>query len=644
MRNVAVQSAVLVVLTCAAYFPALEGQFVWDDVIHIVNNELLGSVDGLWMIWTQPSADKAEGHYWPVVYSSFWLDHQLWGLRPLGYHLNNILLHCLNVLLLWYLFRRLDIPGSWFAAAIFALHPVHVESVAWIIERKDVLCCAFYLLALWAFLRWDSERRGDTYILSLQLYAAALLSKSIAVSLPLALGILIWWRRRRLTMSEGLALIPFIVIALVLIPLDIWLMHEADSGSYPLSWVDRCLVAGRAVWFYAAKLVWPANLTAIYPRWQIDAHHWAQYVYVVAMMGAVLLLWLLRLRIGRAPLAAVLFFVVSLGPILGFIDFAYMGQSFVADRYQYLASIGPIVMFAALWAACFGRFRAGRIAGPMVGALLLAVLFALTFNHSAKYRDAQSLFGSVIDANPNSWQAHHNLGHDYLEKDRLEDAAEYLTAALRLYPNAKSYHSLGLARAKQKRVEEAIDLFEKALELDPDRSDSRKNIALAMLVSGEHDEAAARFAELLRRDSQDVMSRRYLGEALMRIGQARRAAALFEQVIAARPDIVGAANSLAWILATHPDALLRDGPRAIALTELVRAGGGDRRPEHDGTLAAAYAETGRYEEAIATAEKAIELAVARGMEKFATKTRQRITLYRDRKPYRDLSLVESRGR
>ena len=254
-------------LVVVSYLPAmLWGGFVWDDRI-ITNAEPVQEVSGLWQIWFSPSAIGEEGHHWPLVYTTFWLEHKLWGYAPAGYHVVNVLLHLANALLLWHLLRRLAVPGAWMVAAVFAVHPLHVESVAWVIERKDVLSGLFYLAAVLAWMRFVEQPNSRRYAWSLALYTAAMLSKSIAITLPAAFLIWHWWKQGRVTSTDLLRLVPFYVVGLVITVGDLSFYRSVEPLSLGYSLTERTLIAARALWFYVGKLLWPSEPGSHLPDW-----------------------------------------------------------------------------------------------------------------------------------------------------------------------------------------------------------------------------------------------------------------------------------------------------------------------------------------------------------------------------------------
>ena len=256
-------------LVVVPYLPAmLWGGFVWDDNLYI-KVDPVRDVSGLWQIWFSPSELGREDHYWPLVYTTFWLEHKLWRFDPTGYHVVNAMLHLANTLLLWHLLRRLTVPGAWVVAAVFAVHPLHVESVAWVFERKDVLSGLFYLAAALAWMRFVEQPRRGRYAGALALYVAGLLSKSIVVTLPAALLIWHWWKQGRVTSTDLLRLVPFFVVGLVIAVGDLSFSRSVAPVSFDYSLTERMLIAARVLWFYAGNLLWPSDLAVIYPRWNI---------------------------------------------------------------------------------------------------------------------------------------------------------------------------------------------------------------------------------------------------------------------------------------------------------------------------------------------------------------------------------------
>jgi hypothetical protein len=352
--------ALILLLTCVAYLPALRGDFVWDDDMYVTKPELR-STSGLWRIWFEPGTTA---QYYPLVYSAFWVQHKLWGGAATGYHAVNLLFHLTVVSLTYALLTKLEAPGALLAAGIFALHPVHVESVAWISEQKNTLSGVFYLGAMFLYLKWDKgrDRRGP-YFLSLLLFTFSILSKSVTVTLPAALLVIFWWRTGKLEWRRDVwPLIPFFVLGISLGLVTVYAEEKwvgATGFEYDLSIVQRVLVAGRVLWFYLGKLVLPVNLAFSYPKWQIDSYDWTQWIYLLGILALAGVLWSARHR-SRAPLAALLFFAGTLFPALGFFNVFPFRYSYVADHFQYLASLGVIALGAAGISIGFDRIMKRR--------------------------------------------------------------------------------------------------------------------------------------------------------------------------------------------------------------------------------------------------------------------------------------------
>src|ERR1700679_623430 len=276
--------ATLLFVTLIAYIPALNGGLLWDDEGHVTSPDLQ-SLHGLWRIWFEFGSTQ---QYYPLLHSAFWIEHRLWGDTVLGYHLVSVLLHALSACLGGAIVRYLRLPGAWLAGFLFALHPVCVEAVAWISEQKSTLSGAFYLAALLCYLHFDRSRRGWQYFLALALFVLALLSKTVAATLPAALLVLLWWRRGRLDWKRDVRLLlPWFALSVAAAAVTEYVEQNflgARGPEFALTLAQRCLVASRAIWFYLGKLIWPVNLTFIYPRWKVDQTVWWQYLFPLGLL------------------------------------------------------------------------------------------------------------------------------------------------------------------------------------------------------------------------------------------------------------------------------------------------------------------------------------------------------------------------
>ena len=554
--------AALCLLVVVSYLPALSAGFLWDDVV-LTESTSLHTWSGLAQIWFAPRGlNQYEIHYWPLLYTLFWLEHKLWGLAPLGYHLVNLLLHTGVVLLLWRLLRRLEVPGAWFAAAVFAVHPLHVESVAWVIGRKDILATVCYLASVLAYIRFTEMprggRRGGHYLLAMMLFVLGLLSKSIAVTLPMALLLWHWWRHGRVTLADGSRLLPFFLVGLGIGLADYVYSAGIEPISFAYSPLERGLIAARALAFYVGKLLWPAGLIGVYPRWEPgigDALAWGGAVGFAAVVAV---LWHWRRQLGRGPLAGVLFFAVALSPVLGLVDFGYMQFSFVADRYQYLAGIGLIAVVAgAAGRACqrglgalpAHRTRPAQLAIGVAGAAILAVAGLLTWNQAGLYRDSGTFFTHVITHNPQARGAHHNLGN-YLETEgRYAEAhAAYQTAHALRPDNPAPLISLGALLEKQGRREEAIARFREVLQFNPQHQMAMRNIAAVLMKQGRYAAGLASAQQVIAHYPDDAQAHQLIGAMLSQQGRHEEAIARFREVLRLNPQHPTAMRDIAGML------------------------------------------------------------------------------------------------
>ncbi len=585
---IALASVALCLLVAVSYFPALSGGFVWDDVT-LPESTPLHTWSGLAQIWFTPRGlIRYEVHYWPLLYTLFWLEHKLWGLAPFGYHLVNLLLHTGVVLLLWRLLLRLEVPGAWFAAAVFAVHPLHVESVAWVMGRKDLLATVFYLSSVLAYIRFTEmprgRRRGKHYLLAMALFVLGLLSKSIIVTLPVVLLLWHWWRHGRVTLADCRRTLPFFLIGLGIVLADYVYYTGIGHISFAYTPLERGLIAAHALAFYVGKLLWPTGLTGIYPHWEPGIGDTLAWVGVAGFVAAVAVLWCCRRQLGRGPLAGVLFFVVALSPVLGFVDFGHMQFSFVADRYQYLAGIGLIAVVAGaasracqrgLGALPAPRTRPARLAIGAAGAAILAVAGLLTWNHASLYRNPGTFFTHVIAHNPQARGAHYNLGL-YLETEgRYGEAHAAFQTAHELQPDEPSpLHNIGVLLARQGRHEEAIAPYREALRLNPQHQNTMRGLAAVLINTGAllseqgHPEAAAaRYREVLRFNPQHQVAMRNMAAVRMNQGRYAEALASAQQVIARYPDDAKAHYlvGLGLFHLNHKAEALRHYDRALAL-------------------------------------------------------------------------------
>jgi protein O-mannosyl-transferase len=542
----------LLIALLIVYEPVWNGGFLWDDPAHVTRPDLR-SWQGLWSIWFTPGATQ---QYYPLTHTFFWLEHRFWGDSPLGYHLVNIVLHAVAASMVCLILYRLGVPGAYFAAAIFALHPVQVESVAWISETKNTLSAVFYLGAAIAWLRYRRKANGGTYALALGLFVLALCCKTVTATLPAALLVIEWWRRGRLSWRRDvLPLAPFFLLGVAAGLSTVWVERSlvgAEGAAFDFTPIERGLIAGRALWFYAGKLLWPVNLVFNYPRWEVSQATWWQYVYLAAAVAVLAVAWSVR-RHWRGPLAGMLYFAGTLFPALGFFNVYPFLFSFVADHFQYLASLGLIALAAAGLACLLGRRQLwGRSAGNAICVVVLSTLAVLTWRQSHIYADAESLYRATIDGNPTSWMAHNNLAGVLIARGAVDEAVGHIEKALALKPDyAEARNNLGLVLASHGRIDGALAQFRKALELQPAYAEAHNNLGLLLARRGHFDEAIAHLRRALEIDPGLAGAHYNLAEALAAQGRTDEAAAHLRMALALRPEYAEAHNSLGVILAEH---------------------------------------------------------------------------------------------
>jgi Flp pilus assembly protein TadD len=562
---------ILAVVTMMAYQPAWHGQLLWDDDNCTTPPELR-SLDGLRRIWFQP---RATAQYYPLLYTSYWIQQRVWGDSTTGYHLVNLLLHIGCVVLVLKILHFLRIPGAELAAIIWALHPVNVETVAWIAERKNMLSGIFALGATLCYLRFDESRvlevpsrdsstsfhsaRNDrrrrsrrNYALAIGLFLFGLLSKTAIVTLPLAWLVIFWWKRGTISWRRDVVpSVPFFFLSVAAGLVTRWFENTGigyKARILDLSLLDRFLIAGRAFWFQLGKLLWPSNLTFVYPRWDINAGVWWQYLFPVAVLGPLAILWSLR-RWSRAPLAGVLIYIFLLLPSLGFLNIYFFVYSFVADHWQYLACLGIITPCASGIVLLAGKFE--RWQGwlePGMTLLLGGVLFVLTSQQSRMYTDNETLYRTSIARNPDCWMAQVNLGNILYKVNRIPEAMDLFNQALRTKP-AVAHYSIGNALFQKNRVSDAIDEYKRALEIDPDYVEARNNLGNALLLTRRTSEAIEQYNQALRIYPNSAEAHHNLGNALVQTGRASEAIDHYKQALRMNPNWASSQNNLGAALA-----------------------------------------------------------------------------------------------
>jgi tetratricopeptide (TPR) repeat protein len=556
----------LFLVTLTVYQPAWNGKPIWDDDHHLTRPELRSWI-GLSNIWTKLGTNQ---QYYPLTHTFFWIEYQLWGDSTPGYHFVNILLHFLSALLLVCILRRLAIPGAWFVAAIFALHPVQVESVAWITELKNTLSGVFFLSTIIAYLKFDHKRKKKFYVIAFSFFILGLMSKSVIATLPLSLIVLFWWKRGKIGWkNDFVPLLPFFVVGIGYGLFTAWVERTyigAEGNAFTFTIIERCLIAGRAIWFYVSKIFAPVNLIFIYPRWKVSQAVWWQDLFPIATLMLAGIFWLLRNR-SRAPLAAFLYFIATLFPVLGFFNVYPFRFSFVADHFQYLACIGPMVFAVVVVRCALGWLSESRrrFLRPIFYLMVVLSLGALTWQQSGVYTDAETLYTTTIRKNPDCWMAHNNLGLLLAKSGQTSEAISHYQKALELSPDySQAHNNLGLLLAQAGQTDEAMVHYQKALAINPNFAEVHVNLGILLTNVGRTDDAIAHYLKALEINPNYAKAHNNLGNRLLERGRIDEAMTHYLRALEINPDYGSALKNCAA-------AFVQKGQPAEAIPLLQRA-------------------------------------------------------------------------
>lgn len=676
----------LLALVAVTFWPTLHNGFIWDDDLMVTENSFVKSATGLHDFWFSNKPTD----YFPITYSDLWIEWRLWGMNATGYHATNLILHAINALLLWGVLRKIigltKVVGAldlaWFGAALYALHPVNVATVAWIAERKNTLAMLFALLSAYCYFSTDSEKKSQRfYIGSLFFFVLSLLSKTAGVMLPAVFLCIAWWKRG-FTKRDVLRTVPFFAIAFFMGLTTIWFQnHKALAADFP----DRPLLlriagVGSAVWFYLEKAFLPISLSPIYPLWTINSHSIVTYLPHVLLVGVLVALWVQQKRWGRGPLVAFVAFVLMLAPVLGLLNINYYKFSLVADHWQYFSL--PIAAVAIVW----GITRIFSDATIRTAALAAAVAtFAVLSWKQSHLYDHSRIWSAILEKDPNSYVAANNLGEELEDHQQFDEALKYFRRALEIHPGY-SHALMGEASTylRMKQYNEAIAPLAELAKAQPNKFFVRYNLGIAYLLTGKSQPAIEEFRaaleipeESISSDSQwrmgtgdektiraEVQTR--LGDALLTSGKTDDALAAFEasvelnpqapvqyriatilnqkhdragarkhlrEVLRLAPGYLDALNDLAWSYAVDPQASATEKAEAKQLA--LQAGQMTKFAEPGilDTVAAACAASGDFETAVKYGRQAQELATAKGDKQLASDLERRNNLYAQKQAY-----------
>lgn len=636
-------NAFIFAIVLFVYRPILPGSFVIDDESLIVrDNPLVNGTYSPWTIWFQTDFTLAT--------FGWWLQRLVWGLNPAGYHAVCLALHAASGILIWRILARLKIPGAWLAAVLFVVHPVCVNSVARISELKNTLSLPFYLFAFLGYLHYEatalypeisngSEKHPSRhratlwYGFSLIAFVLSLLSKTTAVMLPVLLLACAAWQRRRITRRDVLHTLPFFILSLAFGLMSVWFQkHQALVAArltlQSSSFLERLAGAGQDFWFYVGKVFWPVNLSVIYPAWKLDPSSFAAYLPTLLAVAVFVLCWWFHRNWGRHVLFGIGCFAISMFPALGFFDAQFLTMGRVSDHLQYLPMIALVALAAAGLASLPGKtiFRVAAV-------LLILILSILSFLRAQVFASQESLMRDTLARNPAAWTSYNDLGIVLAKRGDYAAAIREFQNALRCNPDyADARLNLGLALMLQGKPAEAEPQFLGVLQVKPYEPQAHQQLAEILEAQGKNQEALyhLKVALLFKPDAETHLT---LASLFYKTGDARSAVEQLHRALALKPEQVDTLNNLAWILATSSDATVRNGAEAVQRAERACHLTDNKQSALISTLAAAYAEAGRFPEAVATAERAVKMQTASGDTRMADMNNQLLILYRSGKPY-----------
>ncbi len=557
--------SVAVVLALIIYWPAMHGQMLWDDSGHLTGLSQQGW-DGLASMWTRIGATQ---QYYPLLYSVFWLEHRIWGNpavlfgdNTFPYHVMNVLQHAGVALVLWHVLRRLAVPGAWLAALLFLVHPVNVESVAWMSEQKNTLSALFFLGALACWLRFDDTRRRGPYAAALALFVLGLLTKSVIATLPGVVLVIAWWKRGSLSWQRDVRpVIPFAALAVVSGLVTAWLEYHsvgAHGAEFELSLVQRTLLAAHALWFYLGSLAWPVHLAFFYERWVVSAADPLQWLYLVAIVAVLAALWRFRHR-SRAPLAALLIFIGASFPVLGFVNVYPFRFSWVADHFQYLPSMAMFALAAGAAVTIWNRStHLVRTAGALALSLVLITLAIMTSRQSRLYgADDITLYRATIERTPSAWEARFSLASSLMQQGAYAAAIEQVDEGLRYKADdALAVSTKADALASLGRTDDAIAAFNAAIAIDSTRSEIHFDYSTLLFRLKRFPDAIRELETTIRLQPGTSQAHFNLAAVLAEVGDRQRALAELEETARLSPQ---------W-----PEMLRNVGNGFIALGDTAR--------------------------------------------------------------------------
>ena len=597
------QALLIVAAGVWVFYPAIHGQWLWDDDVLITNNLLIHDPAGLWKTWFAPTRSLID--YFPITVSVDWLAWRVWGMDTLGYHLTSIVLHLISALLVWRLLSKLGLRLAWLGGLLFALHPVLVESVAWIAELKNTLSLPPFLLAMCAWIDYDEQGKWTQYCLALGLFLVAMLCKTTMVMFPVAILLYAWWKRGRIRVRDLKDSAPFFAVSLVLGLTTLWFLHHAMAPqSVRLGGVlSRVACAGLSLAFYFSKAVLPIGLLPAYPQWAVGRPSLLQFLPWPILCGVLYLCWANRTSWGRHVLLGLGFFLINLAPFVGFTAAAYMDFTWVMDHVLYIPLIGIIGLAAAGLGGLDCRVPAfTRPYGIGIVVMVLVLLAVSSRAYAGLYVNAETLWTHTVERAPEAWLAHDNLGYTLATTGRFAEAIGQFEQALRIHPDyAPAHNNLGTALFRVGRVQEAQREIREALRIDPDSADAYDNLGTVLLHLGRIPEAIEQFQAAARISPNDAGAHYGMGTAFVQAGRNADAMHEYEAALQINPDFADAHVNLGTVL-LH----LGRAPEAMEQFQAaVRINPNDAEAHYD--MGIALVQAGRDVDAVEEFEAALRI-------------------------------------
>ncbi|MBF0287811.1 MAG: tetratricopeptide repeat protein [SAR324 cluster bacterium] len=534
----------LIALSLLAYYPATQAEFIIDDTPFYIEDPVMNQSDGIFKIWLNPRENNDIWPYIPITRTSFWIERQLVGLNFQVSHLINIGLHIITAFFLWLCLRYLHVRGAWLIGMIFVLHPIHVQSVAWIAERKNVVAGVFYILTVWSYFHFEKKKHWPWYVLTLGLFLCSLLSKSSTIMLPVLFIFCRLWNRSRWDKIDVIQLVPFFLLSLLMGYVRIWFeinSFDATGINYGWTFVERLLIAGHVPFFYLTKIFFPYPLLFTYHKWPIDAAQVSMYLPLVSIIVVGTILFWKYFSWGRSLFLALGAFLISLFPVLSFFNNSWTQFSFVADHWVHLPSIPVLILlvqgiFYAV--GCIKENAWARYVQSGIYVMLFIILLGLTWNQTQYYKNNKVLWESTLAHYPDAWMAHQELGREYMADGDNQLALRHLNKAIQLKNDRPdAYINRGVAYFILEQYPRAIQNFNQALQLNNEMVKAYYNRGKSYAKLHQYKKALADFTQILVLDPQFAEAYNNRGTIYLDLKQYSQALQEFNQALQLNPQL-----------------------------------------------------------------------------------------------------------